>query len=161
MDPGDAGKLEPIKIEPKYGYFPWWPEDGDGWVHPEDAAVARRMIPSERVFRKEGAAGAYGVLHYGDVRIRVKPAMWQETPAPAFELGAPVEVLSRGMHNEPRTGVVREILWNAADEGHRYQIADVGQAIPNLYAAEDLRPVEPPSPREQVVVEPPAEELEL
>ena len=65
--------VPPLKTDPKYGYFPWWPEDGDGWVHPEDVAAARTMIPSHRVFRRDGSEGDYLLLHYGDVTLRVRP----------------------------------------------------------------------------------------
>ena len=41
--------LPPLKTDPKYGHYPWWPEDGDQWVHPEDIELARSMIPSPRV----------------------------------------------------------------------------------------------------------------
>ena len=51
----------PLKMDPQFGYFPWWPEDGDGWVHPEDVAIARSLIPSERVFCRDGEAGEPGL----------------------------------------------------------------------------------------------------
>ena len=70
--------VPPLKTDPKFGYFPRWPQDGNDWVHPEDVDVARSMIPSGRVFRREGAAGRYGRLHYGEARLRVLTALWQE-----------------------------------------------------------------------------------
>ena len=47
-------ELPDIKLTPKYGYYPRWPEDGDAWVHPEDAALAKALLPSPRVFRRDG-----------------------------------------------------------------------------------------------------------
>ena len=44
----------PLKTDPKYGYFPWWPQDGNDWLHPDDVAIARSMIPSNRMFRRDG-----------------------------------------------------------------------------------------------------------
>ena len=55
-----------MKVDPKYGYYPWWPEDGNDWVHPEDVELARQMIPSPRVFRRDGEQGPFVILHYGD-----------------------------------------------------------------------------------------------
>lgn len=133
----------PLKTDPKWGYFPWWPEDGDAWVHPDDVSLARAMIPSQRVFRREGTTGEYVVMHYGDVRLRVRPTLWQEVPHEGFDLGDWVEVLSRGMRNEPRVGVIREMLWDERAGAMRYQIADAGQPIEHFYAREDLRRVEP------------------
>lgn len=133
----------PLKTDPKYGYFPWWPEDGDAWIHPEDVPLARKLIPSPRVFRRDGESGELVVLHYGDVRLRVRRTLWQETPPARYEIGDLVEVLSRGMRNTPRTAVVRGIVWDDDARALRYEVAEAGKLIPNLFAAEDLRRVEP------------------
>jgi Family of unknown function (DUF6960) len=133
----------PLKVDPKYGCFPWWPEDGDDWVHPDDVAMARQMIPSERVFRRDGTSGDYLLMHYGEVALRVRRTLWLEVPHEEFEVGDWVEVLSRGMRNTPRTGTIREMLWDEGAKELRYQILDDGQPIENLYTRADLRHVEP------------------
>ena len=101
--------LPPLKIDPKYGYFPWWPEEGDDRFHPDDLAAARALIPSGRIFRRAGRDGDYQLMHYGEVTLRVKPTLWQEVEPEGFEIGDWVEVLSRGLANEPRTGTIAEI----------------------------------------------------
>jgi hypothetical protein len=133
----------PLKTDPKYGYFPRWPEDGNDWVHPEDVDVARSMIPSGRVFRRDGMSGRYAVLHYGDERLRVLPALWQEVLPEGLEIGDWVEVLSRGMLNDARTGTIREVLWDEDSRAIRYQIVVNGQPVEQMYAREDLQKVEP------------------
>jgi len=133
----------PLKTEPKYGYFPWWPEDGDAWVHPDDVAAARAMIPSNRVFRRDGSEGDFLLLHYGEITLRARRTLWQEVEAEALEIGDWVEVLTRGMLNEPRTGVIREMLWDERGRGMRYQITENGQPIDQLFVREDLQRVEP------------------
>jgi hypothetical protein len=133
----------PLKTDPKYGYFPHWPQDGNDWLHPEDVAIARAMIPSSRVFRRDGVVGEYFVLHYGDVTLRARPALWQEVEPEGIEIGDWVEVLSRGMLNEPRTGTIREILWDESARAIRYQISEGGQPVDRLYAREDLQRIEP------------------
>jgi hypothetical protein len=133
----------PLKTDPKYGYFPRWPQDGNGWIHPDDVAAARAMIPSGRVFRRDGTAGEYALLHYGDVTLRVRPALWQEVEPEGLAIGDWVEVLSRGMLNAPRTGMVRELLWDEDVRALRYQIEEGGQLIDRLYTREDLQRVEP------------------
>ena len=32
-----------LKTDPKYGVYPWWPEDGNDWLHPDDVATARTV----------------------------------------------------------------------------------------------------------------------
>src|SRR4051812_38298051 len=108
--------LPPLKTDPKYGCFPWWPEDGNDWIHPDDVAQARSMIPSGRIFRRESSDGDYLIMRYGQIMLRVQRTLWQEVEPEGFELGDWVEVLSRGMRNEPHTGVIREMLWN--DQAH-------------------------------------------
>jgi hypothetical protein len=133
----------PLKTDPKYGCFPWWPEDGDDWIHPEDVAIARSMIPSNRVFRRDGARGDYLLMYYGGTTLRVKRTLWQEVPAADFQIGDWVEVLSRGMRNEPRTGTIREVLWDQRSREVRYQIAENDVPIADLYGPDDLQRVEP------------------
>lgn len=132
-----------MKVDPKYGYYPWWPEDGNEWVHPEDAELARQLIPSPRVFRRDGEQGPFVILHYGDLKLRVKRTLWLEVAPEGFEIGDWVEVLSRGYRNTPRTAVIQEVLWDSQSRSLRYQVADNEHLVPNLYAAEDLRHVEP------------------
>ena len=107
------------------------------------AARARHILPRCRVFRRDGEQGPFVILHYGDLRLRVKRTLWQEVAPEGFEIGDWVEVLSRGYRNIPRTAVVQEITWDANARALRYQVAENDKLIPNLYGAEDLRHVEP------------------
>lgn len=132
-----------MRREPKYGTYPWWPENGDDWIHPEDVELARRLIPSARVFRRDGEQGPFVVLHYGAIKLRVLRTLWQEVPEAGFDFGDWVEVLSRGHRNTPRTGTIREIVWNSASRDIGYQILENGQPVSKLYSAADLRRVEP------------------
>ena len=133
-----------MKADPKYGYYPWWPEDGNEWVYPEDVDLARQMIPSPRVFRRDGEQGPFVVLYYGDVQLRVMRTLWQEVTPEGYEIGDWVEVLSRGFKNTPRTAIIKEITWDATVRAMRYQVAENDQLIPNQYGADDLRHVDPP-----------------
>lgn len=138
--------LPDLKADPKYGFYPWWPEDGDDWIHPQDVARARSTIPSPRVFRRDGQRGEFVILRYGGLRLRVKRTMWQEVPWEGYDIGDWVEVLSRGQKNTPRTGVIREMEWEPRSRSMRFYIQEAGVPIPNAYAAEDLRHVDPTPP---------------
>ncbi|MCA9258377.1 MAG: hypothetical protein KDA61_04210, partial [Planctomycetales bacterium] len=97
-----------MKNRPCLGYFAHWPQDGDDWIHPDDVLTARDYIPSERVFRREESVDGYFTLHYGEVQIRVLPALWQEVESEGFAIGDWVEVLSHGGRQRPHTGQIRE-----------------------------------------------------
>lgn len=135
--------LPPLKTDPKYGCFPWWPEDGDDWVHPADVAQARAMIPSGRVFCRDGEEGEYLLMRYGAVTLRVWRTLWLEVAFEGFEIGDWVEVLSRGMRNEPRTGVIREVLWDDRAHAIHYLISENGVPISERYTREDLQHLQP------------------
>ena len=131
-----------MKLDPRYGYYPWWPQDGEDWVHPEDVAIARRMIPSQRIWRHDGDAGPFIILHYGDVRIRVRPTLWKEVRGEGLEVGDWVEVLSRMGKNKYRIGRIREVVWDDHTRAIHYQVEDHRQPIASWYTRRDLRPVQ-------------------
>ena len=143
-----------MKTDPRYGYYPWWPEDGDDWLHPEDVELARQRLPSMRIYRRDGEQGPFVVLHYGAERLRVLRTLWNEVESESFVIGDGVEALSRGQRNSPRTGTFREMLWNVAGRGIRYQVQENDQPIAKLYSAEDLRHVDPPSGESEARLEP-------
>ncbi len=148
----------PLKSDPKYGYYPWWPEDGEGWIHPEDVEIAKRLIPSGRIFRRDGEQQDFIVLHYGAEQVRVRRTLWMEVESEGLEIGDLVEVVPQGMQNEPRTGVIREMLWDADAEGIRYQISAAEVPVETLYSRDDLVHVTPREDREEVRIELPDED---
>jgi hypothetical protein len=160
-----AQPLPPLKVDPKHGYYPWWPEDGDAWVHPEDVPLARRTIPGPRVWRRDGVAppagatggaeGEYVVLHYGAERLRVRRTLWREAPFEGFSIDDWVEVRPRGLKNEPHTGRVREVLWDDHEQAVRYQITTAdGTPLERSFEAADLKHVEPTKLQELARLEP-------
>lgn len=148
----------PLKETAKYGYYPWWPEDGDDWVHPEDVELARSLIPSPRVFRCDGQRGDFILLHYGDLRLRVRRTLWRELKWQGFDIGDMVEVRTRGMTNEHRTGVIREMLWDDHAGVMQYKLAEAGDPVDKLFTSADLKHVEPTKEQEEVRIEPSDEE---
>ena len=52
-------------ILPDYGCIHRWPQDGQGFIHPDDVPVATRCFPSERVFRRDRFDGTYYHYSYG------------------------------------------------------------------------------------------------
>src|SRR5262245_45832273 len=133
----------PLKTDPKYGCFLRWPQDGNDWLHPDDVALTRTLIPRGRVFRRDGVDGEFHRFHYGHITFRAKPALWQEVPYEGFDIGNWVEVLSRGMRNEPRTGIIREMLWDEGEKTIHYQIVESDVPIADFYTRDDLEHVEP------------------
>ena len=83
-------------------------------------------------------------LQYGDLTLRVRPTLMVGSAAhEGFDIGDWVEVLSHGMRNEPRTGIIREMLWDEHARAVRYQITENDVPIADFYTREDLERVDP------------------
>ena len=147
----------PLKTDPKYGYYPWWPENGDQWVHPEDVELARRVIPSPRIWRRDGMQGECIVLTYGNLTLRLFRTLWKEVTWEGFNVGDLVEVRTRGMQNEHRTGTICEMHWDDHTGVIHYQISEGDELIenPTQYTVDDLKHVVATDPRVEIRVEPP------
>ena len=130
-----------MRSEPLYRVYPWWPEDGNAWVHPDDVRLARRLIPSSRVFRCAGREGSYLVLSYGALRLRVKPTLRQAIEGDGFDLGDLVEVCSRVGQNRPLVATIGDMHWNARARVIHYRLRRRNMMLARRYTAGDLRPV--------------------
>ena len=126
----------------QYVVCPWWPEGGDAWVHPDDAAMARQMIPGWRVFRVAGKEGPYRVLRYGTRVLRVQPTMWVPVRGNGLEVGQWVQIRSRLGKNRPGVGRIGEMVWNRRDRTIDYMVYRQDMLGRRKYRAEDLGRVE-------------------
>jgi len=130
-----------MRTEPTYRVYPWWPADGDAWVHPDDVRLARRLIPSTRVFRRVGREGAYLVLSYGKHRLRVKPTLRKAVPGDGLDVGDRVEVCSHNGRNRPLVGTIGDMRWNARYGVIQYRVRSRNMTLARRYTIDDLRPV--------------------
>ena len=130
-----------MRAELPYRVYPWWPENGDAWVHPDDVRLARKLIPSTRVFRRTGREGAYVVLHYGDNRLRVKPTLQHALVGDGFDLGDQVEVCSQMGKNHPFLATICEMDWNAHFRVIYYRLRRREMTLGRRYTAADFRRV--------------------
>ena len=58
-------------------------------------------------------------------------------------MGDWVEVISRGHRNTPRTGRIREMLWEPRSKSLQYLITENGRPVAKMYTRPDLRHVDP------------------
>lgn len=141
----EATTPPPLKVEPKYGYYPRWPQDGDDWLHPEDVAFARTLFPSHKIWKREGQQGGFHVIRYGAQMLRVRSALWQEVPTPDYQIGDWVEVRTRMMKNEAHTGCVVDVEWDEYRGEIVYHIEQRDKRIVNAYTIDDLASIEKPT----------------
>src|SRR5262249_17376172 len=136
-----TGRSAAVRREPDYRVFPWWPADGDAWVHPNDVRLARRLIPSTRIFRHVGREGAYLVPSYGRLRLRVKPILRQTVAGDGFNLGDRVEVCSKMGKNRPLVATIADMRWNARYGVIHYRLRSRNMTLARRYTADDIRPI--------------------
>lgn len=127
---------------PDWGVFLRWPEDGEGWLHPEDLGVARELIPSDRVFRRSSFDGEFYLLHYGPILLRCKPAMWLSISSVDLEVEQAVELLARQGKNDSGVFHVSQILYRRELGFVEFCLKRDSLELAQKFRREDLRPLQ-------------------
>jgi hypothetical protein len=127
---------------PDWGVFLRPPESGIAWIHPDDVEVALKLIPSPRVFRRSRWDGEFYYLHYGDVTLRIRPAMWLKVPDVDLNVGQKVELLSRNSLNDAGIYRIADIHFNGKSGAIEYFLYRDELRIEKVFEREDLRPIE-------------------
>jgi len=128
---------------PDCGVYLVWPNEGLGWIHPDDVAQVESWIPSTRVFRRHSFDGEYYRLQYGEQVVRVKPTMWRRVDDEGFSIGDRVEILSHFQENEPGLGIITEIRFEKSSNRILYTIESRELPLHRPFLATDLVPLTP------------------
>ena len=132
-----------MQLDPRYGYYPRWPEDGDEWIHPQDVEVTRKMIPSFRVWRSDRNDGPFAIVSYGEIHVRLRPSIWIQVAGEGIDIGDWVEVKSRLQKNTYQIARVCEMRWDVYQRCIAYRVQGNQYTIPTSYYRADLRPIDP------------------
>lgn len=107
-------------------------------IHPDDIGVARQMVPSLRVFRREDLDDTWLKISYGDSQFRMKSTIWYEVEHEGFDIGDFVEVQSRMGKADPFIGRIREMTWNPRRHFIQYFLDRNDTTQARAYRAADL-----------------------
>ncbi|TWU41444.1 hypothetical protein Q31b_28910 [Novipirellula aureliae] len=124
---------------PDFGCFPRWPENGYDFVHPDDHEIVLKLIPSERVMRREHFDGAYYHYSYGSTRFRLKPCLWLKVKTDGIDIGDSVETVGVNMERERFVAKVYGMYYIRRKGCILYRLRRDDTIVPNLYLAEHLR----------------------
>lgn len=124
---------------PDYGCFLRWPENGQGFIHPDDVPIVTRMIPSPRVLKRLSFDGTYYHYSYGQLRFRLRPAMWLPVRSEGIEIGDQVETKGVGLEREQFVATVWGMYYVQRKGCILYRLRRVDQVVPKLFAGEHLR----------------------
>lgn len=133
-------ELPRLRIPDRFGIYPWWPQDGVQWIHPDDVQLAEQLIPGNRIFQREYLNETYSRLHYGDVSIRVKPTMWLEVSTDGYLIGDRVEIRSQMGKQTPGIATISEMLWNRRSGEVEYVLTANDQPLPHTFHVDDFQP---------------------
>jgi len=136
----------PVKPPVSYVIIEHWPENGDGWIHPEDRKKTEGYIPGDFVWRREGIDNpTYPYqLSYGDVTLRTQPVMVEEVPAPEFQMDELVEVISQLESEKAQLGRVYAIRYSHFHEAPEYYLIRGELKSQDPHLAKELAPYDPP-----------------
>lgn len=124
---------------PDYGIIARWPSDGQGFIHPDDVAIATRCLPSERVLRRDRFDGVYYHYSYGSLRFRLRPTMWLQVQSDGIDVGDQVETTGLAMERELFVAHVWGMYFVRRKGRILYRLKRGDNKIPRLYAAHQLR----------------------
>ena len=124
---------------PDYGCFLRWPEDGQGFIHPEDVAIVSRCLPSGRVFRRDSFDGVYYHFSYGRIRMRLRPCMWLQVTPDGIDVGDKVETIGVGLEREQFVAEVLGMYFVARKGCILYRLRRGDSIVPQLFARKHLR----------------------
>lgn len=147
VDGGSAEYRKPVNMLPRHGVFFRWPEQpAEDWIHPDDLELATGMLPGGRIFQlqqcedEQDRQAGYSVITYGDLSIRVLPAMWLPVDDAGYMVGDRVEVLGKNGTQQPFIGTLAEITYNPVTRRTEYRIEIRSMVLKKKYFEEDFRP---------------------
>ncbi len=124
---------------PDYGSFLRWPQNGQGFIHPDDVAIVTKVIPGPRVLKRTAFDDTYYHYEYGSVRFRLRPAMWRSVRWEGIDIGDQVETIGVGMERDRFVASVWGMYFVQRKGCILYRLRRGQQIAPQLYAADHLR----------------------
>ena len=126
-------------ILPDYGCIHRWPQDGQGFIHPDDVPIATRCFPSERVLRRDRFDGTYYHYSYGEIRFRLRPSMWLQVDSDGIDIGDSIETTGLAMERELFVAQVWGMYYIRRKGCILYRLRKGDSMVPQLYPASHLR----------------------
>lgn len=124
---------------PDYGCFVRWPEEGQGFIHPDDVPLATTMIPSPRVLKRVSFDGTYYHFRYGQRQFRLRPAMWLPIRTEGIDVGDQVQTKGMGLERERFVATVWGMYYINRKGCILYRLMRAGRKVPELFTGEQLQ----------------------
>ena len=124
---------------PDHGCFLRWPENGQGFIHPDDVAIATRLVPSNRVLRRDSFDDVYYHFSYGKLRFRLRPCMWLSIKHEGADIGDQIETVGTGLQQELFIANVWGMYYVRRKGCILYRLRRGNQMVPTLFTRQQFR----------------------
>ena len=122
------------KFKDSWGLYPWFIEDGEQLIFPDDLESFKNLLPYGKVFNCIDEVDGYLVLQYGKCTFRVKPDLYKTVNQPRFVIGCNVKLAK----DNTQEGTIEEINWHQKNNSPIYYISINGKKKSTRYFDEDL-----------------------
>lgn len=119
-----------------WGLYPWFDEDSDELVHPNDIESFKALKPYGKVFNCISKENDYIVLSYADRQFRVKPELYKVVKSPSYKYNENVIIVGKG-----EEGKVIEINWHHGKAEEFYSLAIKEKRSSKRYFVSDLEKI--------------------
>lgn len=123
-------------LDPVSDLFPWFPERGQGLVHPDDFETLTALQPYGRVFDVSRLENEMIQLTYGSLTFRVKPDFLKWVSRPKFGIGEEVVRRKDGVRVQ-----ISEILWHSKERRAFFFVSANGKRDRRRFWDSELAPL--------------------
>ena len=116
-----------------WGLYPWFESHDIDKVHPDDLGKIKEEQSNTKVYECIDEDDQYITIRYGDKTFRVKDVSFKQVPAPKFDFGEEVKLVSKD-----EVGIILDILWHFDKEEHYYFIMVDGKRKSKRYFESDF-----------------------
>ncbi len=144
-----------------YVTFPRWPEDGCDWIHPDDAHIAKRLLPGGRVFVHQKTDSEFQLYEYGDESFRALRRMQKRVDGDGLLVGDRVEIRSRLGRRRPQIATICDMIWDSYHERIDYRIRYRQSSSRLPYASDEFQHIIPsdlPLAESEIIVSLPSDD---
>lgn len=116
-----------------WGLYPWFNEEGEHMIHPDDIELLIRIKPYGKVFKCIAINDEYITIMYSDYKFRVKRELFNKVDSPLFTFEEKVMVKDKEI-----CGIIAEINWHHGKNEIFYLIKVEGKKKSKRYFSCDL-----------------------
>ena len=117
-----------------WGTYPWFEEDGDELIHPDDRGNIKILIGNSKAYEFVKKDDGYNELKYGENVFRIKDVLKKELPEPNYKIGETVMIKNKDCIG----AVITDVMWHTSMQKYYYYLSVNGKKKTRRYFDDDL-----------------------